>query len=125
MSAFLQLLSRKTSVPARGAHNPKLDSSEDDEEYVNPRIKEQELKRLAVLRGGQLDYGVDYLGDAAASAPGADPTVADIDVCSPQHQLLSASMRRTCKHLWLETARGAGSITESVRLCCWQWLMAL
>jgi hypothetical protein len=86
MSAFLQLLSRKTKTAAvaRGEHNPELDSSEDDEVCADPRIKEQELKRAASLKSVQPDYGMDYLGDKETEAdavPGGDPP-ADVEVSS-------------------------------------------
>jgi hypothetical protein len=84
MSTFLQLLSRKTGIKARGEHNPELDSSEDDEVYVDPRIKEQDLNRQAALKSGQQDYGMGYLGDnetEADAVPRDDPP-GDIEVSS-------------------------------------------
>jgi hypothetical protein len=72
MSALFQLLKPKPkgkfetqvreSIQQQAAM---LDSSED--EYVDPRIKELQLKRSV-----EPDYGLDYLGDKEAGA-GADP----------------------------------------------------
>jgi hypothetical protein len=88
MSGFLQLLSRKPSVAvpaARVVNGTTVDSSDDDDVYVDPRFKERELKRLSSesqqsrqrlsmesQQSRQPDYGMDYQGDKEIEA-GADP----------------------------------------------------